>query len=147
MKKEAPNVARWVERMIAEPFIAGDDYVEDDIIPPTLMPVLKRMMSEQGPCLLDLFEKLSVFKEQNPDKPIPRVIGMHPFTVSEETGQRIMLPYSQWMAQRAFEPLNALNETDQTATNALLTEIGAAGFIGLTFDTPVTREAYKLVWR
>ena len=147
MKKEAPNVARWVERMIAEPFIAGDDYVEDDIIPPTLMPVLKRMMSEQGPCLLDLFEKLSVFKEQNPDKPIPRVIGMHPFTVSGETGQRIMLPYSQWMAQRAFEPLNALNETDQTATNALLTEIGAAGFIGLTFDTPVTREAYKLVWR
>ncbi len=146
MKKEAPLVAKWVERMIAIPFNVEGDYLANDEIPPTLYPLLKRQMSEQGPCLLDLVEKLADFKTTNKDQAIPRTIGMHDFTVEGETGKRIIIPYTQWMLQRALTPLSKLDDKDRTKIDNLLNDINGQTLKGLTIKAPVTRENHKLIW-
>lgn len=147
MKKEGPAVARWVERMIAEPFVADGDFVAGDEIPQTLIPILKRQMREQGPCLLDIFERVSAFKKDNPEADIPRAVGMHSFTIEDKTGNRVVLPYTQWLAQRAFEPVGFLEEAHKDDVNMLLRDIGGEAFIDVSFDAPVTRDNHQLVWR
>jgi len=147
MKKESPAVARWVERMIAHPFIADGDFLSNDNIPDSLIPILSRMVKEQGPCLLDMITKVSDFKSQNPDKDIPRAIGMHPFTMEGTTANRLIFPYTQWLTQRAFEPVQDLSNADQKIIIEFLRQIGGQDFINIEFTTPVARKNHKLVWR
>ncbi len=147
MKREAPAVTKWVERMIADPLLVEGDFLPNDAIPDTLLPVLSRMMDEQGPCLMDIIAKVSDFKSQNPNKKIPRAIGMHPFTVEGTTANRLIFPYTQWLAQRAFEPVHALTNDGKQGVNQLLTKIGSQDFIDIAFKTPVTRKNHRLVWR
>jgi len=74
-------------------------------------------------------------------------VGMHSFTIEGQTGSRVVLPYTQWLAQRAFEQIDKLNVQDRESINFLLKEIGGEKFINLYFRSPVTRENHKLVWR
>ena len=147
MKREAPNVAAWVERMVSVPFVAKGGFVADDQIPSTLLPILKRMMAEQGPCLLDLFEKMASLKADDPDKDIPRAIGMHPFTMEGQTGSRMIMPYTQWMAQRAFEQLAPMPVAAQERAHDLLAQVDGKSFIDATITAPVTRVNHRIVWR
>lgn len=147
MKREAPHVASWVERMIASPFIARGDFLDGDQIPETLLPILRRMMGEQGPCLLDLFEKMTALKANDPDKDIPRVIGMHGFTMEGKTGTRMIMPYTQWMAQRAFEQVALMEPEARHHAHALLNDINGAAFIEATIGAPVKRVNHRIVWR
>jgi len=146
IEREAPNVVAWIKRMIAEPFITTGDFVDDDQIPQTLLPILKRMMAEQGPCLIDLFDQLAQFKLDNPDTAIPRSIGMHSFQVEGDTGQRVILPYTQWMAQRALKIMNESNPEARNQINDLLRAIGGDDFINIKIKALVMRVNHKLVW-
>ncbi|MEL6379663.1 MAG: glutathione S-transferase N-terminal domain-containing protein [Pseudomonadota bacterium] len=146
MKREAPRVAAWVERMIAKPFVADGAFVEGDDIPETLIPLLTRMMAEQGPCLLDLFEKLAAFKREKPDAPIPRMIGMHAFTMSGKTGSRMIIPYTQWMAQRALDLLVPMAPATRARVDAVMEACGGTALAGATIAAPVTLENHKIVW-
>jgi len=68
MRQKAPNVVKWVERMIDEkPYLQHGEWLANDEIPKTLEPILKRMASEQMPVLLDTDEKLTVWHKENPD--------------------------------------------------------------------------------
>ena len=146
MKSHAPNVARWVERMQSPSNPRSGEFLGDDEIPETLLPVLKRMASEHLPCLLDLCERLSTFKNENADAQIPRAIGMHAFTIEGRTGQRLVFPYTQWMLQRALDHLHCLNHDERIEADRLLRGIGMDALIDLQPGAKVKRENYKLVW-
>lgn len=149
MKARAPRVVDWVLRVqkpSAEQISAMGDFVANDEIPETLLPILRRMMSEQAPCLIDLVEKLSAFKAGNPQADIPRAIGMHGFTVEGSSGQRLMISYSQWMLQRALDAVNSFDGDDRAAIDAFAADIGASDLFSIKIETPVKRENYKLVW-
>ncbi|MEM1192999.1 MAG: glutathione S-transferase [Pseudomonadota bacterium] len=146
MKRAAPRVAAWAERMIAQPFVAPGKFLEGDEIPATLMALLTRMMAEQGPCLLDLFEKMAVFKRDNPGAPIPRMIGMHPFTMAGKTGSRMMLPYTQWMAQRALDHLADMDEAARGRVDRLMAMCGGGDLVKARISARVQLANHKIVW-
>lgn len=146
MKRRAPSVAKWVERMQA-PKPRSGEFLANDEIPKTLLPILRRQMREQGPCLADLVEKLAAFKNDQPEADIPRFIGMHNFAVEGGTGQRIILPYTQWMLQHATDYIAGLDPDARKAANTLLQSIGGEFLIDLEIPAPVTRENHKLIWK
>jgi glutathione S-transferase len=145
MKSRAPEVAKWVERMHS-PAPRSGAFLANDEIPETLLPILKRQMREQGPGLLDLVQKLSAFKKDNPEADIPRVIGMHEFTIEDQTGQRIIFPYTQWMLQRATDYFASLEGDARGEALSLLQSIGGEQLANLNIPAPVKRENHKLVW-
>ena len=146
MKARAPNVAAWVERMHEPPAPRMGDFLADDAIPETLLPVLERMMAEQGPCLLDIVAQTAKFKAENPGADIPRALGMHAFTVEGQTAQRLIFPYTQWMLQRALDWRAGLHDEARESADALLRAIGGAAFIDFEIPARVKRENFKVVW-
>jgi len=108
MREKAPDVAAWVERMIAAEPAAGE-FLPADEIPDTLWPVLRRMACEQVPVLVDTEWRLSEWRRENPDAvEIPRVLGEHHFEIEGVFGQRMVLPYALWRWQRPRDYYHAL---------------------------------------
>lgn len=128
MKRLAPNVARWVERMVDVKSPASGSFLCDDVIPPTLLPILRRMMIEQLPHLQLVAQAFASWAVSNDAAPVPRSIGMAPFTVEGVTGTRIASPFSLWMLQRPLDAYRALEGSEKTAADALLEQIDGAVF-------------------
>ncbi|MGD8327140.1 MAG: glutathione S-transferase, partial [Sphingomonadales bacterium] len=77
MKKLAPKVGAWVERMQNPPTPLEGDFLPGDVIPDTLLPILKRAIREQFPVLKDAAEKFTAWNAMHKDDPLPRAIGLH----------------------------------------------------------------------
>lgn len=122
MRKIAPEVAKWVERMISDDIPTGELLANDEI-PETLLPVLKRMASEHLPVLVDTDKKLDQWRNENPDADeIDRYIGTHTFSIEGVEEQRVVLPYCLWMFQRPVDFYQSLNDTE--SIDALLNSVG-----------------------
>jgi hypothetical protein len=135
MKRIAPDVARWVERMI-EPEPMSGEFLDGDAIPGTLVPVLARMMEEQIPHLEKVAEMLGAFAETNrPDTELPRALGMAPFTIGKAKGERMALPFSLWMLQRPLDYLASLEGEARASCEDMLRSCGGAAL--LDFAMPV----------
>lgn len=146
MTSRAPHVAKWVERMQSPPYPRSGDFLADDAIPETLLPILNRMAREQAPCLVDLANQLDAWKSDNPDTEIPRAIGMQAFAIEGQQGQRIIMPYTQWMLQRALDWRASLGSEDKASVDILGEQCGLASICALAITSPVKRKDYKLVW-
>lgn len=123
MRSKAPAVAAWVERMIDDKPAQGD-FLHNDQIPETLLPILRRMAEEQLPVLLDTDRRLSQWRERNPNSEIPRSIGQHKFSIEGVSAQRIILPYSLWMFKRPVDFYDCLDEDTAADVDNLLDQVG-----------------------
>ena len=122
MQERAPRLYQWVERM-NRPAAEGA-LLPGDTVPPTLLPVLRRMFAEHFPVLLDTVRRLEQWLEQNPGQRIPRAIGEHAFRLGGVEGTRRLFPYTQWMLQRPLDYYQSLHGGDKEAVDALLHEVG-----------------------
>ena len=128
MRKLAPNVVRWVERMQNPTAPRSGEFLPNDAVPETLLPVLKRMMREQLPVLADSARLVKKWLVAHPGERVPRAIGMHEFVLEGQRGQRIARPYSLWMLQRARDYYLSLDESSRTPADALLETVGGEIF-------------------
>lgn len=130
MERLAPKVAAWVRRMVNVETPLSGDFLPDDAIPETLLPVLKRMMDEHIPYLQNTANMLTEWAQnndgQNADTEIPRAIGMTEFTVEGIAGQRIAIPFSLWMLQRSLDHYASL--ADKASCDVLIEKIDGLGF-------------------
>ncbi|MFT6408050.1 MAG: glutathione S-transferase [Arenicella sp.] len=111
MRRIAPEVCKWVERMISDEIPNGEFLVNDEI-PTTLIPVLQRMANEQLPVLSDTDARLTAWRKENLDaKEVARFIGMHKFTVEKVEGERVVLPFVLWMFRRPVDFYQSLDDT------------------------------------
>ncbi len=124
MKKKAPAVCDWVRRMNNEhAYLQKGEWLADDEIPETLIPILQRMASEHLPVLQDTDKRLSEWRATNVDATeIARFIGTHTFFVEGVEAQRVVLPYCLWMFQRPVNFYQSLSNTQEI--DALLKRIG-----------------------
>src|SRR5690554_2081096 len=122
MRDHAPHVASWVERMISLDASDNDgDYLPDDQIPDTLLPVIARMFDEQVPVLLETARLLEQWAQANPDNTeIPRAIGTLRYRLGEMEEERLAFPYNLWMWQRAHDFYNGLGADDRKTVDAVL---------------------------
>ncbi|HEY8606059.1 MAG TPA: glutathione S-transferase family protein [Noviherbaspirillum sp.] len=133
MRRTAPRVAQWVERMQQPVPLAGDFLPRDDL-PATLLPVLRRMFSEQLPVLAESARLVREWMQAHPGENLPRTLGMHAFSLGGREGKRIVRPYSLWMLQRARDCYLSLDEGGRREADALLRACGGDRFID--FDDP-----------
>nr|WP_314624520.1 glutathione S-transferase [uncultured Noviherbaspirillum sp.] len=128
MRRLAPHVAGWVERM-QHPLPLRGDFLPDDAVPPSLLPVLRRMFDEQLPVLADSARRVEQWMAANPGEPLPRTIGMHGFMLEGQEGTRIIRPYSLWMLQRARDYYLSLDAPGKAAANQMLRAAAGESFI------------------
>lgn len=120
MRRLAPSVASWVERMRDAPAPLGGEFLAGDEIPTSLIPVLRRMMREQWPVLVDSTRLLGDWLTAHPGEAIPRVIGRHAFDLEGVRGERIIRPYSLWMLQRVLDAYRRLDRDERVRAHHLL---------------------------
>ena len=118
MKRLAPEVARWVERMVNVTQPQSGDFLPDDAIPETLLPVLKRMMGEQLPNLLAIAELTTEWGKASADRELPRAVGMAEYSLGGISSARMATPFSLWMLQRALDQFDALEGDGRASCEA-----------------------------
>ncbi|MGC1511187.1 glutathione S-transferase family protein [Ketobacter sp.] len=129
MQEQAPNVVAWVNRMINPDPLTGD-FLPDDQVPETLMPVLQRMFREQGPVIRSTLDRVAEWASVNADgkaeQEISRAIGSHTFTVEGAEAERLVFPYCQWMWQRPYDCYQGMNEENRTTVERRLAVLPGA---------------------
>jgi glutathione S-transferase len=145
MRKLAPDVADWVERMMAAKD-SGGDLLPDDDVPKTIHPILKRQMTEQLPVLI---HSAGTLKEWALAKPkgvrINRSLGTHEFTIGGRRGERSILSFSLWRLQRVLDHYHSLAGADRERADALLEAIGGKALSTFELPARLERRDYRLV--
>jgi len=150
MKRLAPHVVAWVLRMM-DPQPGTGEFLADDQVPATLLPVLQRMAAEQLPIIHSSIEALDRWLTDNSqEQALPRSIGSHEFTIAVGTdaqvsGERMIFPFVQWMWQRPYDHYHSLAPAKQAAVDQLLAGVGATGAFNKTIKQRVARRHFKLV--
>jgi glutathione S-transferase len=128
MRRLAPQVVGWVQRLESQKAPLQGEFASGDAIAPTLLPVLRRQMREQMPVLADSVLRLNAWLAEHPGERIPRAIGSHAFELDGVHGERIVLPYSLWMMQRARDVYAGLAGEERARADAWLASVGGAAF-------------------
>lgn len=124
MKRIAPNVVKWVQRMIHPEPLSGE-FLGDDEVKETLHPILKRMFQEHVPVLLDTIDRVDNWYQKHPNRDlIPRFIGFHPFWIGGVQGKRQVQPFSQWMFQRPLFFYQQLDTEAKQRIDPILKSLG-----------------------
>lgn len=150
MKKLAPNVVKWVQRMMKPPHPKGGEFLANDEVPATLMPVLARMMREFLPVLLSTAAALRAHVEAHPDliagkAPLPRGIGRHEFTLEGISEMRVIFPFELWMLQRSLDFFRSLRGEQREAALSMLKNAGGERLADFPSFPRLTRRQFQLV--
>ena len=157
MKKRAPNVARWVERMQLPntpdgeypPYIA--DWLPDDAIPETLEPLLALIFKDWGPQLGADVACYQQWLEAHPELQAGDLIHVNEqHTVHPTLGMvshawrgiqvhRASAVHGLWLFQAALEAMRALPSDAHPRFTALLQRTGGQAVMDLQLPRPLTR--------
>lgn len=144
MRRLAPAVARWVERMNAGAPESGG-FAPDDAVPETLNPILRRLFAEHLPVLADTAVRVAEWLDAHPGESLPRTIGTHAFTIGGVREQRVVLPYSQWMFQRPIDFYRTLTGQDKTEADEWLRGLGGLEAMQAKITRPLKRVDNRLM--
>ncbi|MFN2099072.1 glutathione S-transferase family protein [Altererythrobacter sp. MF3-039] len=134
MKRLAPEVARWIERMVEPERSGKGEYLAHDVVPDTLLPVLRRMMREQLPNLAQTAKLMAEWGASTDDVELPRAVGQAEYVVEGHRTERFAAPFSLWMLQRATDFLASLDSQDREACASLLRDVDGDSL--LDFEMP-----------
>jgi glutathione S-transferase len=160
MKRRAPKVFRWVERMNApDPDIPEYDdypaaYLSNDEIPPSLEPLYRHMAEELFPELTDKAEMMSRFVAQTEpdegspvtDKPHRRIIGSVETSfrgVGVESGVQ---PYVFYLWQRITDAFETLEARSAACVREWLNGVGLSALLDAHRPIRVERRGHIEVW-
>ncbi|BFM15646.1 hypothetical protein R50073_18290 [Maricurvus nonylphenolicus] len=143
MQEKAPAVYAWVERMNNPKPLSGE-FLANDEIPETLLPVLSTLCEEQLPEVLSVIKHNSQWLEQNPGGNLPRHLGSHPFKINGVESERVIHTYSQWLFQRPLFHYQQLAAEEKQACSDLLKAVGGYEAFQIEISHPVKRKAGQL---
>src|SRR5262249_19612490 len=145
MRRLAPVVAQWVERMMEIKGGEGD-LVGGDDIPLTIHPILKRQMTEQLPALIDSARVLQEGALAQPQGArIKRALGTHARSIGGRRGERGIMSVSLWRLQRVLDHYRMLNGADRERADKLLGAVGGRTLSSFQLPVRLERRDYRLV--
>ncbi len=160
MQQRAPAVYRWLERMNREDqdapeyFNAGNDFLADDKIPDTLIPVLKILAEDFVPETLAAAELInSRLAEHQPESGavavgrLAEALGTADFSVRGETITALAQPHRFYLLQRVQDVLAKLSDEKQTETRTLLEACGMKSLLGAVLNRGIARSENLEVWK
>ncbi|MEL7040465.1 MAG: glutathione S-transferase N-terminal domain-containing protein [Pseudomonadota bacterium] len=144
MKRTAPSVADYVERVIAGEGQSGD-LIPDDDLPQTLLPILKVALGEQIPVLGATIARFEDWAEDaEPQSELPRGLGMIPFSIGGHAGMIAARTFPLLRLQDALDAYQMMMPSDKKRADAFLAAIDAESFKSLRIEPRLTRRNYRL---
>jgi glutathione S-transferase len=149
MRKQAPHLAAWIERMLTQ---ASSAYmpvtsIGDEAVPTTLVPILQSMFHQQWPELRDTVSKVADYTlSLSPNKPLPRSLGLHQFNLHGVSSQRAVLAFSQWKLQRVVDCYRAFDEQQKKQVNELLTQVDGLEAMQINIPKRLERKNNRLYY-
>ena len=138
MRRLAPRVYDWVERMNDPGAQQFGALAPDDSIPETLAPILRHALHEHLPIVLDTWARIGRWSREHPDEVrLPRFVGRHVFRLGASQSTRAVQSYTAWMSQRTFDAWRALGEADR---QELRDWLGGGLVAPLDFERPFDLE-------
>ena len=163
MKKRAPNVARWVERMQLPNTPDGEyathdaDWLPDDAIPNTLEPVLALVFKDWGPQLgadiasyqqwLDAHPQLQAgdLINANDKHMVHPTLGMVSYAWRGVQVQRASAAHGLWLFQKAQDAANAVSGDAKQKMDAWVERTGGQAVMDLRLPRALERQNNLLV--
>jgi glutathione S-transferase len=159
MQQRAVSVYRWVERMnrydqdVPEFFNAGTDFVEDDVVPESLMAVLRVLAEDFVPETLAAADAINGWLADNkPEAGTPAVgrlaqaPGTATFDLRGETIQALAQPNRFYLLQRVQDDYASLSEAEKVGVDAVLGESGMAAILHASLGRRIERKDNLEVW-
>lgn len=147
MKRIAPNVAKWVERM-NQPIETPGKWLGNDEIPPRLEEILSQLFAEFWPVLENTANALDKWGTANPDKnEVPRTIGNHKFKLGDISEKRAILTFHQWKMQRVLACYQGFADEQKIKMSDFLTRVGGLKALEFEVKSPVARKNNKLIFQ
>ena len=163
MKKRAPNVARWVERMQLPNTPDGEyakhdaDWLPDDAIPNTLEPVLALVFKDWGPQLSSDIANYKQWLDAHPqmqagdlinanDKHMVHpTLGMVSYVWRGVQVQRASAVHGLWLFQKAQDAANAVSGDAKQKLAAWIERTGGREVMDLRLPHAIERQNNLLV--
>lgn len=163
MKRLAPNVYRWTERMNqagnfdGEFYDIAQDWLPDDQIPPTLEPVLRLLFQDWGAQLLADATFTNTWLEANADLPAGTLVSaederkVHPTLGLIEypwrgiTMQRASQPHGLWRFAKVADAARTLQGDARQRFDDLVAHLGGSQVMQIELTRPMARKDYVLV--
>ena len=134
----APAVRAWFERLLKPPEGEGSapqDFLANDQVPSSLDPIFQTLFAEQFPYVQALVAAIDTWCDENPEATrVSRAFGWHPIAIGGAQGQRRLVTFTQWMAQRGLDAYQALQGEDKTSADAWLDRVGGAALKELRIE-------------
>ncbi len=160
MRRTAPAVARWVERMNAsgldhaEFLNAKEGFLPGDAIPPTLIALLRYVaedyLGEIEAHVTALNEYLAAQPVNAGDviggKPSKRMLGEAALAWRGHTLKIGVFPYRAWLLQRMQDEVDGFAGADRASALALLEETGLSRLMRLRLSRRIDRANNCEVW-
>ncbi len=144
MRRVAPLVAKWVERMLA---LDGEETTQDEgeSIPETLVPILARQMKEQLP---DLEATIPLFLDwantAEPGSEVPRGLGMVELDLDGAKAPRAARSFPLLRLQTALDVLKGLDADQMQIAKTVLSAAGGDALFDLPSFPRLERKNYRL---
>ena len=160
MKKRAPRVYRWVERMNRESqdapeyFDCGTDFFQNDGIPETLMAVLRVVSQDFVPETIASAKFLNLWlSEQNPETGTPAIfqlgtspLGSVEFQVRNHTINADIVPYRHFQLQRIHQIFDEVETKTQIRIKQILKSCDMADILNVRLNRSIGRKDNLEVW-
>ena len=144
MKRYAPKVADWVERVKAGSPSDGD-LLPNDEIPVTLVPILARQMREQFPALHQTAELFGAWAETaSPGTHVPRAVGQIEIDIEDTQGPAAARTFPLWRLQAALDSYAALEGDALVRADDLLERIRGTALKEFSLPARLARADYRL---
>jgi glutathione S-transferase len=147
LRETAPEVGRWIERMNRPDPRATGDWLPDDALAPTLLPILGLVGRDAVPMILDGLRAFETWADAQLPEMVepPRGVGGHESRLRGATMQRFTSAYTPWMAQRPRDAYRALAAVDRAAVVRALAGTGCDDLLAYELRHRVGKKRFTLV--
>lgn len=156
MQEQAVELLRWVERMNRPGFDQpefvgqGEEYLENDEIPGTLIEVLKVIaedfMPETRAAAEFINQWLAGQNEMTPGTTAERAVGAAEFQVRGQTIKAIAQPFRFYLSQRLFAIYDEASDAQRGELDDLLASVGMSDLMNLRLTRQIGRQDNLEIW-
>ncbi len=138
MRRIAPRVADWVERMNDPPRTFGR-FCPDDEVPATLDPIFEALFEDMWPMIEATIDGVDAWVRAHPGGGrVSRFVGQQELVIGETRAPRKVQSFTQWMAQRPLAYYRDLAFEARPGVDVWLERVG--GHEAMQQDVPTWLE-------
>jgi glutathione S-transferase len=148
LRERAQPVCHWIERMNHPDPDARGEWLADDALAPTLMPLLRLVGQDATPLFFDTVRTFEAWADERPadvEEP-PRAVGMHESGFRGVRFTRYTSAYTLWMLQRTLDVVRTLAPDERRAVDAALAGTGCEALLDYEPRHRLGKRNFKLVF-